>query len=555
MVFAMKTTILQHGSSCSDLIVYAHIDGSILKPVVPAVTTDAFISLFAGAGTSAYKGAVSGAGGWPGFVAQLSEPLGYTPRRTALITWSAGSQVAMEACAGPEVPDAVVMLDGLYGGKPKGSTMGDGQVLPSPGLDAVTVCATAAARREKNVHTIDGAKVETERVFVIFHSRIPTPYASSKECAEYVQRRVEEAVGEKMHRATDVDATLLDGHFFVEALALGNLRIIEFLGANAGEHIREAHLWDEAAKLWIPWLNDAGVCAGPKTAWTVPLARVLDVHAPMMRGPDVRAWQAFLVSQGLELDTDGVYGPKTSAKTQLFQRAYGLPESGALDAATFHAATGAGYVPPKPLVDLVREQMTAAGLNADNYTVALKTDADPPSTQPDGATPLPSFVDAVIARARKDIGISEDLGRNDGVRIREMGRRFGIAPGSNWCAVAVSDWIANGALDAKVTAPISGSAGAQALMGQFKAAGRWLAASAARKDPALVKAGMVPVWDRATPGRAETAWLGHTGLTTSGCDSLDMFGTIEGNSGVSSTMCVAGARRLDDPRLFGFGVL
>jgi hypothetical protein len=309
----MKTTILQHGSSCSDLIVYAHIDGSILKPAIPAVTPDAFISLFAGAGTSAYRGAVSGVGGWPAFVAQLAEPLGYTPRRTALITWSAGSQVAMEACAGPDVPDAVVMLDGLYGGKPKGSKMGDGQVLPSPGLDAVTVCATAAARREKNVRTVDGVALETERVFVIFHSRIPTPYASSKECAEYVQRRVEEAVGEKMHRAIDVDPSLLDGHFFVEAWALGNLRIVEFLGANAGEHIREAHLWDEAVKLFVPWISGADVCAGPKTAWTVPLARVLDVHTPMLRGADVRAWQAFLVSQGLELDVDGVYGPKTSA--------------------------------------------------------------------------------------------------------------------------------------------------------------------------------------------------------------------------------------------------
>ena len=550
MVFAMKTTILQHGSSCSDLIVYAHIDGSILKPVVPTVTSDAFISLFAGAGTSAYKGAVSSVGGWPGFVAQLSEPLGYKPRRTALITWSAGSQVAMEACAGPEVPDAVVMLDGLYGGKPKGSKMGDGQVLPSPGLDAVTVCATAAARREKNIHMVDGVTVETERVFVIFHSRIPTPYASSKECAEYVQARVEAALGEKMERAVDVDAALLDGHFFVEALALGNLRIVEFGGANAGEHIREAHLWDEAAKLWIPWIEGADICAGPKTAWEVTLARVLDVHAPMMRGPDVRTWQAFLVKQGLELDVDGIFGPKTSAKTQTFQRAYGLPESGALDAATFHAAVLAGYVqPPSVPADVSLTLGDGTTLDVKEYDIA------PPSTLPDGATPVPSFVDAVIARARKDIGVTEDLGRNDGVRIREMGKRFGIAPGSNWCAVAVSDWIANGALDAKVTPPISGSAGAQALMGQFKSVGRWVAASTARKNPSLVKAGMVAVWDRATPGRPETSWLGHTALVTGGCQSFDVFPTIEGNSGPNANACMTGARRLDDPKLFGFGVL
>lgn len=550
MVFAMKTTVLQHGSSCSDLIVYAHIDGSILKPLIPAVTKDAFISLFAGAGTSAYKGAVASAGGWPAFVAQLSEPLGYKPRRTALITWSAGSQVAMEACAGPEVPDAVVMLDGLYGGKPKGSKMGDGQVLPSPGLDAVTVCATAAARREKNVHNIEGATFETERVFVIFHSQIPTPYASSKECAEYVQARVEEALGEKMERAVDVDASLLDGHFFVEAWALGNLRIVEFGGANAGEHIREAHLWDEAAKLWIPWIAGADVCAGSTTAWEVPLSRVLDVRAPMMRGPDVRAWQAFLVSQGLELDVDGIFGPKTSAKTQTFQRAYDLPESGALDAVTFHAATLAGYEQPTG-----GEQMAANGVT--NFSLASDSDIAPPSTLPDGTAPVavPSLVDAVIARARRDIGITEDLGRNDGVRIREMGQRFGISPGSNWCAVAVSDWISNGAADAKVTPPISGSPGAQALMGQFKSVGRWLAASDARKDPTRVKAGMVAVWDRSTPGRPETSWLGHTALVTGGCQSFDAFPTIEGNSGPQANQCIVGLRELSDPRLFGFGVL
>lgn len=546
----MKTTILQHGSSCSDLIVYAHIDGSILKPVVPTVTSDAFISLFAGAGTSAYKGAVSSVGGWPGFVAQLSEPLGYKPRRTALITWSAGSQVAMEACAGPEVPDAVVMLDGLYGGKPKGSKMGDGQVLPSPGLDAVAVCATAAARREKNVHVVDGATVETERVFVIFHSRIPTPYASSKECAEYVQARVEAALGEKMQPATDVDASLLDGHFFVEALALGNLRIIEFLGANAGEHIREAHLWDEAVKLWVPWIAGANVCTGPKTAWAVPLARVLDVAKPMQRGADVKAWQAFLVSQGLELDADGVFGPKTSAKTQLFQRAYALPETGALDAGTFHAATGAGYVPPT-------SGPTNVSLTLGDGTTldAKEYDIDPPSTLPDGATRTPSLIDAVIARATADLGVTEDLGHNDGKRIREMARRFGASPGSNWCALAISDWIANGAADAKVDPPVPGSAGAQAVMGQFKAAKRWLSASEARKNPSLVKPGMVAVWDRATPGRPETAWQGHIGLVTAGCDGRDTFTTIEGNSGLDGARVAAMARSLSDGRLFGFGVL
>lgn len=527
----MKETILQAGNNCSDLIVYAHIDGSILRPVVPTVTSDAFVTLFAGTGTAAYKGAI---GSWRGFVSKLEGEIGHPVNRTALITWSAGSQVAMEACADADPPDAVVMLDGLYAGKPRGAAMGDGQVVDNAGLDAVVKCAVSAARGEKSSR---GAS----RVFVIFHSRIPTPYASSKECAEYVQMRVETAVGAKMTAASDVRPELLDGHFFVEALALGNLRIVEFAGANAGEHIKEAHLWDEAAKLWISWIADANVCAGPSTAWDVPLKRVLDVQRPMMRGKDVRTWQSFLVRQGLTLDVDGLFGPDTSAKTQTWQRASGLPETAKLDTATFHAAVLAGFEPDGEGISV--------GLSATN---PLEEPA--PSTLPDGAVRI-DLVSAVLARAKKDVGITEDFGHNDGMRIREMGRRFGFIPGSNWCAIAVSDWILVGAEDAGVRAPVAGSQGAQALMGQFKAAGKWLAASDARKNPALVQAGMVPVWDRSEPARPESGWWGHTALTTGGANAARLFPTIEGNSGPKGDRCVENSRSLDDPKLFGFGRL
>lgn len=530
----MRETILQAGSTGSDLVVYAHIDGSLLKPIVPTITRDAFVTLFAGTGTNAYRGVIGSS--WRAYVASLEGEgkLGHPVARTALITWSAGSQVAMEACADADPPDAVVMLDGLYAGKPKGSVMGDGQVIDNAGLDAVVKCAVAAARREKSPRDV-------ERVFVIFHSRIPTPYASSKECAERVQMRVELALGEKMQPATDVRPELLDGHFFVEALALGNLRIVEFAGANAGEHIKEAHLWDEAVKLWLPWVTETGVTAGPSTAWEVPLKRVLDVQRPMMRGKDVRVWQGFLVRQGLVLDVDGLFGPKTSAQTQVWQRASGLPETGKLDSATYHAAVLAGFEP--------NGEGISVGLSATN-----PMEEEPPSTLPDGATRV-DLVSAVIARARKDIGVGEDFGHNDGQRIREMGRRFGFIPGSNWCAIAVSDWLLKGAEDAGVRSPVQGSQGAQALMGQFKAAGRWLPASDARKSPTLVKAGMVPVWDRSDPARPESSWWGHIGLTTSGADVLGSFSTIEGNSGPKGDRVVENKRLLSEPKLFGFGRL
>lgn len=518
----MKTSILQHGACGSDLIVYAHIDGSILAPKIPTVTNDAFVTLFAGLGTSAYRVVLSN-GGWSAVLTKLSEELGFKPRRTALITWSAGSEVAMSACASKDVPDVVIMLDGLYAGKPKGSTIGDGQVTNNPGLDAVTACATAAAWREKNVRVVDGENVETERRFVIFHSRIATTYASSKECAEYVQARVEAALGEKMRPATDVDATLLDGHFFVEALALGNLRIVEFAGANAGEHIREAHLWDEAAKLWIPWLQDAPVCAPPKTRWNMPLVRELDVFKPYLRGDDVTAWQRFLTSEGLGLNVDGIYGPETAKQTATWQRAYGLSETAKLDAATYHAAVGAGFAYKAAPVVVA-------------HTGAL------------------SLADAVVARARLDVGVFEDRGNNDGTRIREMGRRFGWIPGSNWCGIAASEWIIDGASDAEVPCPIIGSQGAQAIMAQFKSVGRWLPASDARKNPSLVTAGMVPVFDRSVPGRPETGWMGHIGITTGGVTN-GKFPTIEGNSGVDGRRVAEMVRDLSDGRLFGFGKL
>ena len=59
--------------------------------------------------------------------------------------------------------------------KPPGSKPGDGKVAPEPGLTALAAYAAAAARGEGPI-------------CVIFHSNIYTDYASSKECAEAVQK-------------------------------------------------------------------------------------------------------------------------------------------------------------------------------------------------------------------------------------------------------------------------------------------------------------------------------------------------------------------------------
>ncbi len=160
---------------------------------------------------------------------------------------------------------------------------------------------------------------------------------------------------------------------------------------------------------------------------------------------------------------------------------------------------------------------------------------------------------AVVLRARMDIGVREDLGRNDGTRIREMMRPWKGVPGQNWCGFAASDWIIRGAADVGVEPPIAGSGGAQAIMAQFKAAKRWISASALRKDPSLLRAGMVPVWDR-SDGTPAHQWWGHIGVTT-GPAKGGAFPTIEGNSGVDGARVAEMMRALSDGRLFGVGVL
>ena len=353
----MQLKILQVGAPCSDLLVYAHIDGSFIKPLVPSLTEDAVVSLYAGPSTSYYKGAVLGAAGtWPSFVAGVEKQLGHAVRRHLLVSWSAGSQVALEAVQSPDPPDAVVMLDGLYGQKPAGSKPGDGQVVPSPALDALVDFAVGAARRTPSPRG-------GERVLVIFHSRIATSYASSKECAEYVQRRVEALVG-PMQPDPSAAPAVLDGHKPAEALVLGNLRIVEFAGADTKEHVREAHLWDEVARLWVPWITDANVCgaAGPTipapppslplpSIPTVGQVRELRLTSPRMKGEDVRAWQVFLQEEGLELVADGDFGPVTDAKTRVFQTAHVLPVTGVVDGTTLGAAaTGPRVFAPTPNV-------------------------------------------------------------------------------------------------------------------------------------------------------------------------------------------------------------
>ena len=244
-------TIVQSGNDCSDLVVYVHMDAGYISRRAQSLTNDAFVVEHRAGMNSAYRGLVADLGGWVGYVADVADQVGHGFRRTCLISWSAGSQAVLEAAASADPPDCTIMLDGLYADEDPAP--GPRAVVWSEGLKAVRDHAERAARGEVTARGVP-------RTLVIFHSAIPTSYASSGECARAVQAWVEERLGLPMHPAEDVRPELLDGHGFTSALALGNLRIVAFPGATAKEHVEEAHLWDEAAQLFVPWLFDDASC-------------------------------------------------------------------------------------------------------------------------------------------------------------------------------------------------------------------------------------------------------------------------------------------------------
>jgi peptidoglycan hydrolase-like protein with peptidoglycan-binding domain len=59
-------------------------------------------------------------------------------------------------------------------------------------------------------------------------------------------------------------------------------------------------------------------------------------------GPEVRAWQTFLVSRKIAVNIDEDFGPLTVAATSLWQKRAGVPQTGVLDDATLDAAVSHG---------------------------------------------------------------------------------------------------------------------------------------------------------------------------------------------------------------------
>jgi len=236
-----RRTIVQKGRTGSDLFIYCHLDPSILaaraKSIVP---NDAVVSELWGNGTAAYAGAVQHYGGWLPWIHQIQKECGVDEfRRVYLTTWSAGSAVALSVCQQqPENarPDAIVMLDGFYGSKPAGSKQGDGRVLVTEQMGCLADYAIKAAYG-------DGYR------FISTYSHIQTPYASSRECNEWLRAQVEAELATCL--APDLLAEEVNGHKFLQSWRHKQFFMYAFAGQDAKEHIRHAHMFNE---IWH-WLK------------------------------------------------------------------------------------------------------------------------------------------------------------------------------------------------------------------------------------------------------------------------------------------------------------
>jgi len=149
---------------------------------------------------------------------------------------------------------------------------------------------------------------------------------------------------------------------------------------------------------------------------------------------------------------------------------------------------------------------------------------------------------AVLHNAQADIGVSEDLGKNDGQRIREYFKHFGMGAKQDWCAAAVSSWM----LEAG-SSPIKGAVGAREVGNQFAQANLWIPKN--KIEPKHLIPGNIAVWSRGPQGSG----LGHIGVIES--SNGNNFTSIEGNSGPKSNAVVRNSHSIKDANLLGIGML
>lgn len=174
--------------------------------------------------------------------------------------------------------------------------------------------------------------------------------------------------------------------------------------------------------------------------------------------------------------------------------------------------------------------------------------------------PAPTLTDfdgelaaALVARATRDIGVVE-TSHNSGKEIDAYLKAVKEAPGSNWCAAAVSAWLKDAYAAVGRPCPVSLVSGAKLLGRNLEAAG-WRRVPRALGNYQNVPPGSIPVWDRSAPGTP--AYYGHIGVLTAWPwpqASSGGFETVEGNSGTDGKRVARMQRRQNDAKLMDFYV-
>jgi hypothetical protein len=157
---------------------------------------------------------------------------------------------------------------------------------------------------------------------------------------------------------------------------------------------------------------------------------------------------------------------------------------------------------------------------------------------------------AALFFAKLDLqdGIRENLGRNDGTRIRKYAKYFGLKPPVNWCAISFSAWLRKAAKLCGIEPPIEGSPAARNIEGQFIQAGLFVPRRKLTAD--VLVPGNVPIWWR---GKDENDWPGHIGIIDHVLN-VNMY-VVEANSGRFGDEVAEMPRSIMAPKLLGVGVL
>ena len=170
--------------------------------------------------------------------------------------------------------------------------------------------------------------------------------------------------------------------------------------------------------------------------------------------------------------------------------------------------------------------------------------SDEVAKQPEFSYTASSFGLSVLQRAKSDLSnqVKEDLGANDGKRIREYFKNLNSSSGQPWCAAAVSTWMKEAG-----GGPVPGALGALNIGRQFKSAGKWVD----KKDikPEHLSPGNIVVWTRPSGGPG----AGHIGVISSSSGSS--FTSIEGNSGPQGDRVYENSHSINDGKLVGIGIL